>query len=314
MGNAFVHPQGWPIIWFVSDFHVQISSLLYQTIDEVLSKQRYQPQHLEAVWRVIQPNDQEYSVSELAPMPEDITPLLVCAKDDWLASDRQEPTVTIEDTLPEKWITVFEFRQLAQDSLYHSEFVTQTHVRSALVVPERIDDVASFDPALWGEVVVTHHPAENLTWQQFREALRDGHQLEPDGDEVCLHFVSYSESHAGFLGFHTIASLSSWIIREQNLKLDGLSALADDEHVAHFEAWQEGYSDEDYNDEPLSFGVRLCVRAEFIEKVCRDTGRPFAIRTVENRFVLKDYQQEPAESCSYTSIRVWPIEVKPSDN
>jgi hypothetical protein len=314
MSNAFVHPQGWPIIWFVSDFHVKISGMLYQTIDEVLSKQRYQPQHLEAVWRVIQPNDPEYSFSELAPMPEDITPLLVRAKDDWIGSDKQEPTITIEDTFPEEWITAFEFRELAQDSPYHREFVTQTHVRSAVVIPERIDDVASFDLDFWGEKVGTHHPAENLTWQQFREALREGHKLEPDGDAACLPFVSYHERQAGFLGFHTIASLSSWIIRGQNLKLDGFSALANDEHIAHFEAWQEGYPDEDYNDEPLSFGVRLRVRSEFIEQVCRDTGRAFAIRTVENRFVLKDYQQNPAESSSYTSICVWPFDVKPLDH
>ena len=314
MNNAFVHPQGWPIIMFVSDFHVQISSLLYQTIDEVLSKQRYQPNHLEAVWRVIQPNDPEYSVSKLVPMPEDISPLLVYTKDDWIASDRQEPTVTIEDTLPEKWVTVFEFRQLAQDSPYHREFVTQTHVRSALIVPERIDDVASFDPALWEEVVGTHHPEENLTWQQFRDALRDGHQLEPESDEACLPFVSYCERHAGFLGFHTITSLSSKIIREQKLQLDGSSVFADEERVAYFEAWQEGYPDDDYDDEPLSFGVRLRVNTNYVKQVCQSMGRTFAIRTTENRFVLKDYQREPAESCSYTSIRVWPIDVMPLDH
>jgi hypothetical protein len=314
MSSTFVQPQGWPIIPFVSDFHVKISNLLYRTIDEVLSKQRYQQQHLESVWRVIQPSDPEYSDSELAPIPKDINPLLVRAKDDWFAPNRREPTVTIVDTFPVEWITAFEFRQLAQDNPYHREFVSQTHIRSALVVPERIDDVASFDPDLWEEVVGTHHPAENLTWQQFREALRDGHQLEPDGKNACLPFVSYSERHSGFLGFHAIASLSSWIIREQNLKLDGFSVVADDEHVAHFEAWQEGYSDEDYSDEALSFGVRLRVRAEFIKKVCRDTGRPFAIRTVENRFLLKDYQQKPAESYSYTSIRIWPIDILPTDN
>lgn len=314
MSDAFVHPQSWPIIWFVSDFHVKISGLLYQTIDEVLSKQRYQPQHLEAVWRVIQQNDPEYSDAEFAPMPKDIIPLLVRAKDDWLASNRQEPTISIEDALSENWITAFEFRQLAQDSPYHREFVSQTHVRSALVFPNKIDDIASFNPALWEEAVVTYHPAENLTWQQFREALYNGHLLKPDSDNACLPFVSYSERHTGFLGFHMIASLSSWIIREQNLKLDGFSVLADDEQVAHFEAWQEGYSDENYNDEPLSFGIRLRVRAEFVKKFCRNTGRAFAIRTVENRVLLKDYQPEPAESCSYTSIRVWPIDVISSDN
>jgi len=309
MSRAFSHVQGWPIICFISDFHVQISDLLYQTIDEVLVKNRYQSQYLEAVWRVIQSNDPEYSFSELTPMPEDITPLSVRAKEDWIASNNQELTVTIEAMLTEEWITVFEFRWLAQDSPYHTEFVAQTHVHSAVVIPERVDDIASFDMDFWGEKVCTHHSDENLTWQQFREALLDGHQLEPDGNEACLPFASYFDKHAGFLGFHTITSLSSKIIREQNLRLDGYSVFADEERVAFFDAWQEGYPDEDYNDDPLSFGVRLRVNTKFVNQVCQNMGRAFAIRTIENRFVLKDYQPKPVESCSYTSIRVWPIDV-----
>ena len=314
MSNAFVHPQGWPILWFVSDFHVHISNVLYQTIDEVLLKQRYQPQHLEAVWRVIQPNDPEYSFIEFSPMPEDITPLLVEKKDDWIATDKLEPNVTIEDMFPEEWITTFEFKELSQDSPYHREFVTQTHVRSALVIPGEVDNIASFDRDCWGEKVGTHHPAENLTWQQFRDALRAGHHLEPDGGEACLPFVSYSERHVGFLGFHTITSLSSKIIRDQNLWLEGFSAFVDEERVAYFEAWQEGYPDEDYNDEPLSFGVRLRVNTKFIKKVCQSMGRAFAPQTIENRFVLKDYQPKPTESCSYISIRVYPVDIAPTDH
>jgi hypothetical protein len=313
MSNAFVHPQGWPILWFVSDFHVQISDLLYQTIDEVLMKQRYQSHHLEAIWSVIQPNDPEYSFTKLSPMPKDITPLLVETKDDWIAANKLEAKVTIENTVPKEWITAFEFRELSQDTPYHREFVTQTHVRSVLVVPEEVNNIASFDPDLWGEKVGMHHPAENLTWQQFRKALREGHQLEPDGDEACLPFVSYNERHTGFLGFHTIASLSSKIIREEGLVLDGHSVLLNEERVAFFEAWQEGYPDEDYNDVPLSFGVRVFVSAKFVKRVCQNMGRAFAVQTIENRFVLKNYQPEPAEYCSSTIFRVWPVEYKPFD-
>ena len=313
MSDAFVHPQGWPILWFVSDFHVQITDLLYQTIDEVLMKQRYPPQHLEAIWRVIQPNDPEYSFTEFSSMPEDITPLLVETKEDWIATNKLEPIVKIKNTLPEEWITAFEFKELAQDSPYHREFVSQTHVRSILIVPEEVDNIVSFNPDFWGEKVGTHHPAENLTWQQFREALRDGHQLEPNGNDAYLPFVSYNERHTGFLGFHTIASLSSKIIRDENLSLEGFSAFADGERVAYFEAWQEGYPDEDYNDVPLSFGVRVFVSTKFVKRVCQNMGRAFAIRTIENRFVLKDYQPEPAESCSSTIFCVWPVEYKPFD-
>ena len=281
--------------------------MLYHTIDEILLKQSFQPQQVEAVWRVIQSSDPEYSFSELVRMPEDISPLLAHSKDDWIAPGEQDPTVTIEDNLLEEWITAFEFRQLAQDNPFHREFLTQTHIGSCLIVPERIDDVASFGGAFWGEEVGTHHPAENLTWQQFREALRDGHQLEPDGDDDCFPFVSYKQMHVGFLGFHSIASLSSKIIRDQKLRLNGFSVFADDERVAYVEAWQEGYPDEDYNDEPLSFGVRLRVHSDFVKKMCREAGRAFATRTVENRFVMKDYKSEPEESSSSISIRAFPL-------
>jgi hypothetical protein len=212
----------------------------------------------------------------------------------------------MEDRLPDEWITAFEFRQLGQDSPYHREFVTQTHVRSALLSPEATSEVRAFGSELWEEEVGTHHPAENLTWEQFREALRDGHHLEPPDDGPCVPFASYRQRHAGFLGFHTIASLSSSIIRDQELTLDGFSVFADGKQIARFEAWQEGFPDEDYNDESLSFGVRLRVRTDFVEKLCRDSDRAFATRTVENRFVMKDYEQNPEESCSSVSIHVWP--------
>ena len=314
MWRTFSHAQGWPVIWFISDFHVVISGLLHQTVDEILVKRCYQPHHLEAVWRVIQQGDSEYSDSLLIRKPEDIPPLFVREKDKWISADKGATSVTIEATMSDEWITAFEFRQLAQDTPYHVEFVTQTHVRSAIVIPAAIAEITSFESASWGEKVGTYHPAENLTWQQFREALRDGHQLEPDGQEACLPFISYSEKYAEFLGFHTIASLSSLIIRGQNLGLDGFSVKADGDDVAHFEAWQEGYADEDYNEQPLSFGVRLRVRSKFITKVCQDTGRSFAIRTVENRFILKDYQSEPKESCSHASIRVWPVGINSSEH
>lgn len=307
MSRSFSHAQGWPILWFLSDFHVQISGLLYQTIDELLMKQRFQPQHLEAIWRVIQPNDPEYSFTCISAIPQDISPILFESKEDWVAEEKLNPIVTIANQFDDKWISAFEYRELGQDSPYHREFIMQTHIRSALVVPETVDDIASFDQEDWGEKVATHHLAENLTWQQFRDALLNGHPLEPLGDEGCQPFVSYCRRHPGYLGFHTIASLSSRIIRDQDLRLDGFSVFAAEERIAFFEAWQEGYSDEDYNDSPLSFGVRLRVNTQFITRLCKSMGRAFAIQTIENRFIMKDYQPEPEKTKSVTSICVHPI-------
>ena len=307
MWRAFSHAQGWPIIWFFSDFHVAISNMLFKKVDEILVKGRYQSHHLEAVWRVTQQSDPEYSDSHLVRKPEDIAPLFVHDKDQWMSSDEDVALVIREGTMSEEWVSAFEFRELGQDGTFHREFVTQTDVYSALVMPSAIDNIASFETQCWIEPVVTHHPEENLTWKQYREALRHEHHRESDFEGACFPFVSCQRRHAGFLGFRVIASLSSWIIQEQNLKLDGFSVFANGEQVAHFEAWQEGYSNEAYCNEPLSYGVRVRVRRKFVESVCQNTGRQFAIRTVENRYLLKDYKPDPVESCSRTSICVWPI-------
>ena len=307
MWRAFSHAQGWPAIWFVSDFHVRISNMLYQTLNEALIKQRYQSNHIEALWRVLQPGDPEYCTYRLLPIPDNIAPLIIRDKDEWIADHCDAPCVTIEESMQEDWVTVFEFRQLAQDDSYHIPHIAQTHIRSALVSPESINEVTEFRQQGWGEVVYTHHPLEDLTWRQFRDALLYGYEYEQGGNGACVPFVAYKESHPGFLGFHTIASFSSHVIREFTLVLNGFEVFDNDDHVGHFEAWQEGYPDEDYNDQPLSFGVRFSVRSDFVRKVAHSSGRAFAVQTIENRFLMKDYKKEPDEQSSSTTIKLWPL-------
>ena len=222
MADAFVHPQGWPILWFISDFHVQVSHLLYEVVDEALLKQRFEAEHLEAIWRIIQPSDPEYSQVALSPKPEDLPPLMVHSKDEWISRDHQEDGMIIEDSFAEEWITAFEFTQLAQDTPYHREYVTQTHVRSALIRPQAVGNLSRFDESEWQEKVITYHPAENLTWQQYREALLKGHFGESSVDEDILPFVSHKQCFAEFVGFHTIACLSSKIIRSEELEIDSI--------------------------------------------------------------------------------------------
>ena len=44
--KGYVHPQGWPMRWIVPSFHVTITGLLYEVVDEVLRKTRVQPTQL----------------------------------------------------------------------------------------------------------------------------------------------------------------------------------------------------------------------------------------------------------------------------
>src|SRR5690606_22372464 len=112
-------------------------------------------------------------------------------------------------------------RQVAQDTPYHTEYIMQTHVRSVFVPAEAVGEIVAIESARWGEQVGTHHPAENLTWGQFCDALLVGHQLEPDGEDPCIPVVAYKENHVGFLGFRTVASVSSRLIREFGLTING---------------------------------------------------------------------------------------------
>lgn len=307
--RAYSHPQGWPVIWFVSSFQMEISAILYKTIDEVLQKRGYQTGHVEAIWRIIQPNDPEYSDNKLSKKPDDIVPLFVEDKNKWIEDGEREEKVVFNKSFASDWIVAFEFQHVAQDSPYHREFVRQTRTTSALVSPEFCHSISGFPATCWQEFVVTHHLAENLTSPQFRDAIVNGHLAEPE-NSPCLPFVATKEKHAGFLGYHSLCSFASRIVRDFRLAFDGHSVFDKGNRVAFFEAWQEGHSDEDYNDEPLSYGVRFQVCSDFIKKVQGDTGFAFATRTIENRFALDDYSPEPEMRSSNCQISVWPLSNK----
>lgn len=307
MWRAFSHTQTWPVIWFVSDFHVKVTALLHAAVDEVLQKQRCHPNQIEAIWRIIQPSDSEYSASRLLKKPSDISPLFVVDKDEWIDEGDRDEEVSFESSFLEKWVVAFEFQQLVQDNPYHQEFVQQTKSSSAMIIPEFISDVLNFPSLCWKEEVVTHHPSENLTLNQFRDAIINGHLSEHDPSSPCQPFVAAKAKHTAFLGFHTLCSLASITVRDFKLSFDGDSIFEGEECVAFIESWQEGYSDEDYRDEPLSFGVRLKVSREFVEKVKTATGRAFATRTIENRFSLQDYSSQPELSSSNCQITIWPV-------
>jgi hypothetical protein len=308
--RAFSHAQGWPVIRYVSELHVKLSNMLYQVADEALTKQRYHQDHVEAVWRVVQLCDPDYFAYQPQPLPDDVTPLVVSDADEWVGNADDDAHVTIEESLPDDWLTAFEIRQLAQDSPFTLDYVSRSYVHSALVRPDGISELSDLADEHWCEEVGMYHPSENLTWRQFRDALLDGHAYEAEADETWRPMVAYKDRQAGFLGFRTMASFASHVIRDYSLSFKGFDVYDTADLVGTFEVWQEGYSDEDYSDALLSFGARFKVHASFVQKICSEAGCAFASRTVEHRLVMKEYESEAEKTGMSTNIRVWPLAVK----
>jgi len=306
MASDFVHPQGWPIIWFVPDSQVKLRELLFHAIDECLRKGRYQESHLHALWAIIQSSDPAYLNYALLPLPDGIVPLVVENEEAWNGT-KKATTVSIRDALPDEWLTVFEYRQLSQDSPYYVEYVAQSHVRSALVRPDILSAIEELHSSICDEEIVLFHPGENITWEQLVKAIlgAEGAQLDPEMPLDDL--VSFKQRHAGFYGFHSIAGFSADLLAKFPITFDGLRVLHQGETVGLLEAWQEGYPDEEYSDEPLSTGVRFRASGEFVRKICLSASKALAVQTVENHFVMEHYSKSPKKQSSAMSIEVWPV-------
>ncbi|MDD9893358.1 MAG: hypothetical protein OXT49_07630, partial [Gammaproteobacteria bacterium] len=298
MGRAYSHAQGWPVIWFYSEFHVQISNLLYELIEDVISSRAY-PQHiLKALWRAIQHHDPEYLFSSENPKPKDISRLPVMKSEDWFESVESESPVLTHEVFPEDWVTAFEFRQVAHDTEHHVEYMIQSHLRSVLVSQFFLSNIDYLANTVWDEPRQVGYEKENLTWEQFREAVSNIQPADKILGRDITPFTSSKECTNGFLGFHTICTLSPWVLDEAKLRIDGFSVYSVDELVAVFEPWREGTPINDHENSYLSFGVRLRVNAVFVKEICERTGKKFVIRERAQRVLMDHYRPKPKRSSS----------------
>jgi hypothetical protein len=83
--NGHVHPQGFPSVTIITTFNLRGFNLFNQIFDEIVEKSRLSTNQLEALWRILQPADPEYKLSNIKPKPKDIAPLVVSDKDVWLS-------------------------------------------------------------------------------------------------------------------------------------------------------------------------------------------------------------------------------------
>ena len=111
-----------------------------------------------------------------------------------------------------------------------------------------------------------------------------------------IPLIAEHENSLTFLGYLSVCTLASFIIKDFNLMFEGLNLIRNGEVVARYEAWQEGYQDECYTRDKLSFGVRLQVRQDLLIEICRCYHKILCIGINEKREYFKSiHRREPDE-------------------
>ncbi len=293
--DGYVHPQGWPRKWIIPGFHVKITGLFGEVLDEILCKTKVDPRTVEAIWRILQPSDPLYVAGSPSARPSDVPSLIVTDEDQWVGELEAGEQRTVLPDFQGEWVTVFEYRELAQAGGYDVDHRSKTCVSAALFRPEHLDSNDVTESG-FEHTSAARHPYESLTWDQFQQAIMAVTHIQPDEESAMWPIASIARSPCAFVGFPSLASLCPYIIGDYSLEFRDFLTVHGRDTVARYETWREGWFSSDYSDEPMALGCRLQVRAEFLRSLCARYRRAFVVRTEETRECYESYKRKPVRS------------------
>lgn len=297
--HGHVHPQGWPVVWITTDFQELATEALWSILDEIAIKQKLSKGQINLLWWTIQPADPEYVFHGLMPRPLDIKPLNVQDKEVWFNELEADKTLEIRDTKKqgrsEKWITVFEKRIMAQDEIYNVPYRQEISLKGYLVPQQlyggyqRLDELELCTERIFPD-------STTVTVKQVQIELTDRERKKPENYDRPIPLIAEHKNYLTFLGYLSVCTLASFIIKDFNLMFEELNLIRNGEVVARYEAWQEGYQDECYTRDKLSFGVRLLVRQDLLIEICHRYQKLLCIDIHEKRESFKSiHTREPDE-------------------
>ena len=282
-----VHPQGWPVIWITTEFQELATKAVWKILNEAAEKMKLSRDQIHWVWQTVQDADPEYVVQGLKARPPDIRILRVTDKEAWFNEFDAIDSFRIGNINAEErgtdWITVFEKRSLAQEGRSNVPY-RQDILQQATLIPMQVygGSYALDELELTSEPILPG-TAMAVTLKQARDILMRSDSATFDVSDDCIPLIAEHQNPNSFLGYMSVCSLSSFIIGEFNLSFEGFDLTQKDKVVAKYEAWQEGYQNEKYTRQKLSFGVRLRVRRDFLTDVCRRYRTILCIRIDETR-------------------------------
>jgi hypothetical protein len=121
-----------------------------------------------------------------------------------------------------------------------------------------------------------------------------------------IPIIAHKRNFPSFIGFEFIASLPAFIIRDFELSFKGFDLYRDRTRVTRIHYWQEGYIDEPYSRDMLSYGVRLQIDANHLHEIVERYGLQLCTKEDEERQYFKSkYHQEADEKSNGTRIEVF---------
>jgi len=291
-----VHPQGYPGILIITTFNLRVFNLFNQILDEIVEKSRLSIEQIEGLWRILQPADPEYKLSNIKPKPKDIAPLVVSDKNMWLSKlDRKQGKV-VRRHLAREWITLFERRTLSQDATYEVPYRSTLLLHSSLIKKGLLFSFKDLRKKSFHVLKLQRfEDNESITLGQARELLTNEYQSStPIQRDSFLPVLTWQTNFPLFLGYRDVVSLPTYLIKRYNLTYKGFDLYKDDRCLIKYEVWQEGYEDESYSRELLSYGTRLLVHKSLLQKILRDYDVDLCQSTFEKRLYYKSRYDEKA--------------------
>ena len=302
--NGHVHPQGFPVVMIITSFDLRVFNLFNQILDEIVEKGRLSTNQLEALWRILQPADPEYKLSNIKPKPKDITLLVVSDKEMWLSELNRKHGKVRREPITQEWVTLFEQRILSQDTTYEVPYRSVLKNYSSLIMR---DLEFSFEDLEKGSFCIlklsTFDDNECITLNQARELMTNHRNLIPDYYDLFLPILTWKTNHPLFFGYHELVSLPSYLKNQYGLTYKDFDLYNDDVCVMKYEVWQEGYQNESYSRELLSYGIRLMIHRDLLQKIFQDYDVELCQSIFEKRLYYgSKYDAKAAEMNSSTAF------------
>ena len=292
-----VHPQGWPVVWITTEFQELATDALWSTLNEAANKLKLSSEQIHWLWQTIQPADPEYVLRGIIPRPLDIKPLRVRDKQAWFSELDALESMQIGDTRIQgedgDWITVFEKRRMAQEAKYNVPYRQEISLKAFLIPQQVYGGSHGLDELELTTERIVPGSSMAVTIKQAQMELygRGRNVLDTTDDSIPL--IAEHQNPLTFFGYWSVCTLASFIIEECSLSFEGMELARDGEVVAKYEAWQEGYQDESYTREKLSFGVRLRVRRDLLSEICGRHSKVLCTHIDEKRECYKSiYDRE----------------------
>jgi hypothetical protein len=288
------HPQGHPFIPIMATINHLVIDAYGKILDEYFKGNNASEELVDRAFTLLKTNDSHYSLQKISPKPNDIERVHVEDVDKWLEEITIKDKSVTENTSNCEWVTIFERRKLSEDDPYKVPYQEYKMSHSALL---RNCDGKKFDEleTMIATMYKLHKYSENdsITVEDV-EAIMMRNIEEPSSTAQQIALLMWHVNPITFMGYYDVVSIPNFFIKKYGLISEGLNLSRNDGCVVRYESWLEGYQDEAYSREELSWGNRLLIERNFLKEICDDYKVSLYLsKTIKRKFYKWNTDKEP---------------------